>query len=71
LKYCHITKYFVLDKNIYDLIISQIKSNNKITLKEIAVVAEVSERMIRRYIKSMPNVKYIDSGYSGHWEIHG
>ena len=63
------TKDFVLDKNIYDLIISQIKGNNKITLKEIALVAGVSERTIRRYIKSMSNVKYIGSGYSGHWEI--
>ena len=44
-------------------------SNNKVTLKEISVVAGVSERTIRRYIKSMPNVKYMGSGYSGHWEI--
>ena len=44
-------------------------SNNKVTLKEISVVAGVSERTIRRYIKSLPNVKYFGSGYGGYWEI--
>ena len=24
---------------------------------------------IKRKIKNMPNVEYIGSGYSGHWEI--
>jgi predicted HTH transcriptional regulator len=62
-------KNSVLDKNLSNLIIDKIKSNNKIRLNEIAIEAGVSERTIRRYIKSMPNVKYIGSGYSGHWEI--
>ena len=59
----------VLDKNISNLIIEKIKSDYKIRLNVIAKEARVSERTIRRYIKSMPNVKYIGSGYSGHWEI--
>ena len=29
----------------------------------------VSSKTIKRHIKEMDNVRYIGSGYSGHWEI--
>ena len=32
-------------------------------------VLNVSTKTIQRHIKDMENVKYVGSGYSGHWEI--
>ncbi len=58
------------DKNyIIEKIIMLIQENNKISSDKMAEIIGVTSRTIKRYIKSMPNVKYIGSGYSGHWEI--
>lgn len=46
-----------------------IKNDGKITVKELAINLDVSPETIRRRIKKMPEIKYIGSGYSGHWEI--
>ena len=35
----------------------------------MAEVLNVSTKTIQRHIKDMENVKYVGSGYSGHWEI--
>jgi len=50
-------------------IIQIIKQNNKITLRDISEMLGVSLRTLNRRISEMPTVKYIGSGYSGHWEI--
>ena len=50
-------------------IIQIIKQNNKITLRNISEMLGVSLRTLNRRISEMPTVKYIGSGYSGHWEI--
>lgn len=57
------------EKNIDEAIIKLIKSNNKITRDEIANVLQVSKKTIERHIKELDNIKYVGSGYSGHWEI--
>ena len=54
-----------LDIKILDLI----KNNNKISTQEIGNILEVSDKTIKRHIKNIDNIKYIGSGYSGHWEI--
>ena len=54
-----------LDIKILDLI----KNNNKISTQEIGRVLGVSDKTIKRHIKNIDNLKYIGSGYSGHWEI--
>ena len=46
-----------------------IANNNKTSVKEMSAMTGVSVRTIRRRIAEMPNVKYVGSGYSGHWEI--
>ena len=46
-----------------------IAGNNKTSVKEMAAITGVSVRTIKRRIAEMPNVKYVGSGYSGHWEI--
>ncbi len=51
------------------LIIELIKANNKITTKEIADKIGISPITVKRKIKKMPNVVYVGSGYSGHWEV--
>ncbi len=50
-------------------ILSMIRKNNKISKKVMAEALGISEKTIEREMKKMPNVKYIGSGYSGHWEI--
>lgn len=58
-----------LDTTLDAWIIKQIAENPKITTDELAVVAKVSSKTIKRHISKLPNVKYVGSGYSGHWEI--
>ena len=54
-----------LDIKILDLI----KNNNKISTQEIGNRLGVSDKTIKRHIKNIDNLKYVGSGYSGHWEI--
>lgn len=55
--------------NVEDRIIKLIQDNSKISTKEMAEELGVGIATIKRKIKNMPNVIYIGSGYSGHWEI--
>lgn len=60
------------DVNSNDLdtqIIYLIKKDDKISTEQMSKILEVSTRTIKRHIKEMNNIKYIGSGYSGHWEI--
>ena len=50
-------------------IVEQIKKNPKITTEELAVKSQKGVRTIKRHISMMGNVRFIGSGYSGHWEI--
>ena len=59
----------VPQEGIDDRIISLIRENKDITTEEIASILNVSSKTIKRHIEKMPNVKYVGSGYSGHWEI--
>ena len=51
-----------------NFIIEQVKSNNKITRQELAKKAKVSVKTIQRAISEIGDLKYVGSGYSGHWE---
>lgn len=60
------------DVNSNDLdtqIIYLIKKDDKISTEQMSKILEVSTRTIKRHIKEMNNIKYIGSGYSGHWKI--
>jgi Predicted transcriptional regulator containing an HTH domain and an uncharacterized domain shared with the mammalian protein Schlafen len=50
-------------------IIQIIRNNHKITIQEISNRTGVSVRTLKRRIALIPNIKYVGSGYSGHWEI--
>ena len=47
----------------------QIKKNPKITTDELAKISGYTSRTIKRHIIKLPHIKYVGSGYSGHWEI--
>lgn len=50
-------------------IVKMIKFNNKISTEKMALELNVSARTIKRHIKEMGNLRYVGSGFSGHWEI--
>jgi ATP-dependent DNA helicase RecG len=67
-----VTQDVTQDVNSNDLdtqIIYLIKKDDKISTEQMLKILEVSTRTIKRHIKEMNNIKYIGSGYSGHWEI--
>ena len=67
-----VTQDVTQDVNSNDLdtqIIYLIKKDDKISTEQMSKILEVSTRTIKRHIKEMNNIKYIGSGYSGHWEI--
>ncbi len=48
---------------------TQIRINPNITTVSLSKMAGVSVRTIKRRIVDMPNIRFVGSGYSGHWEI--
>ena len=57
------------DKNtLIEFIKEKVRDNDRITRKEIADEAGVSLKTIERIIKEMDDLRYVGSGYSGHWE---
>ena len=48
---------------------SQIKKNPKVTTEELAKLSGKGLRTIKRHLAKLPHIKYVGSGYSGHWEI--
>ncbi|MBQ0090438.1 MAG: putative DNA binding domain-containing protein [Prevotellaceae bacterium] len=50
-------------------IVSLIRNDNNISTEDISLQLNVSSKTIKRHIEKMPNINYVGSGYSGHWEI--
>lgn len=50
-------------------ILAMVKSNNRITRKEMAEKLSISLRSLQRIINAMDELHYIGSGNHGHWEI--
>ena len=48
---------------------TQIKKNPKVTTEELSVAAGKGINTIKRHLAKLPHIKYVGSGYSGHWEI--
>lgn len=57
-------------EEIENIIKDMIKEDNKVSRKDIAMILGVSEKTITRYIKEIPNIKYIGKGKNGHWELN-
>ena len=47
----------------------QIKKNPNITTEELSKASGKGINTIKRHISKLPHIKYVGSGYSGHWEI--
>lgn len=47
----------------------QIRRNPKITTEELARTSKKGLATIKRHIAKLAHIKYVGSGYSGHWEI--
>ena len=68
------TKYNFLNEPQEDpievQILESIQNNDKITREELAQITGTSLSTIKRRLKNMSNqIKFVGSGYSGHWEI--
>ena len=51
------------------IIIQEIRKNPQITTEELVQIANKGLATIKRHIAKLPDVRYVGSGYSGHWEI--
>ena len=47
----------------------QIRKNPKVTTEELARTSKKGLATIKRHIAKLTHIKYVGSGYSGHWEI--
>lgn len=50
-------------------IIKMIKANTQVSTASMAKELGIGVATVKRKIKKMPNVSYVGSGYSGHWEV--
>lgn len=58
------------EETIEEIILREIRKNNKITREELAGITHSSVSTIKRRLKKMSNkVVFVGSGYSGHWKI--
>ena len=57
-------------EEIENIIKDMIKGDNRVSRKDIAMILGVSEKTITRYIKDIPNIKYVGKGKNGHWELN-
>ena len=58
-----------IDDNLDAWIERQIKDNPKISTEELAQKSHKGVRTIKRHISTMSHIRYVGSGYSGHWEV--
>ena len=57
------------DEELDSWIEHQVIGNPKMTSEELASLSGRSSKTIIRHIAKMPHIKYVGSGYSGHWEV--
>lgn len=57
------------EENLDKWIENQIRENPQITTEELAKMSKKGLRTIKRHIAKMPHIRYMGSGYSGHWEV--
>jgi len=55
--------------NLDKWIENQIRQNPQITTEELARKSNKGIATIKRHLAKMPHIRYVGSGYSGHWEV--
>lgn len=56
-------------EDMKNAIVDMIKKDNRVSRKYMAETLGVSEKTITRYIKDIPNIKYVGKGKNGRWEV--
>lgn len=64
-----ITQDGTQEDNLDKWIENQIRQNPQITTEELAKMSKKGLRTVKRHIAKMPHIRYVGSGYSGHWEV--
>lgn len=64
-----VTQDVTQGKDLDQWIEHQITANPKITTDELAELSGKTSRTIKRHLAKLPHIRFIGSGYSGHWEI--
>lgn len=64
-----VTQDVTQGKDLDQWIEHQITANPKITTYELAELSGKTSRTIKRHLVKLPHIRFIGSGYSGHWEI--
>ena len=60
----------VTQKDTLDIKIEKaIKENLNVTTEDLAKQFGVTSMTIKRHLAKMPHIRYVGSGYSGHWEV--
>ena len=57
------------DKELDDWIEKQIRNNPQISTEDLVKLSNRSSKTIKRHLAKMPHIRYVGSGYSGHWEV--
>ena len=47
----------------------QIRKNPKITTEKLASMSQRSIITIKRHIAKLDNIRFVGSGFSGHWDV--
>ena len=64
-----VTQDVTQENSLQEWMIAQIRQNPRITTEQLAKLKGVTSRTIKRHLAKLPHIKYVGSGYSGHWEI--
>jgi ATP-dependent DNA helicase RecG len=57
------------EENLDKWVENQIRKNPQISTEELSKMSKKGIATIKRHIAKMPHIRYVGSGYSGHWEV--
>lgn len=57
------------EENLDKWVENQIRENPQISTEELSKMSKKGIATIKRHIAKMPHIRYVGSGYSGHWEV--
>lgn len=64
-----VTQGVTQDKELDDWIEKQIRNNPQVSTEDLAKLSNRSSKTTKRHLAKMPHIRYVGSGYSGHWEV--
>ena len=57
------------DEELDGWIEKQIRNNPQVSTEDLAKLSNRSSKTTKRHLVKMPHIRYVGSGYSGHWEV--